>query len=90
MKLMDAFISTSRYEGQPLNIMEAMAVGLPLYCSKNLESYTEGLHGYDDMVSALVNSRKEEKHPDDLRLYNGRILDAVYKLCGEDGCENEK
>ena len=56
MKLMDAFISTSRYEGQPLNIMEAMVVGLPLYCSKNLESYTENLEGRDDMVSALINA----------------------------------
>ncbi len=83
MKLMDAFISTSRYEGQPLNIMEAMTVGLPLYCSKNLEDYTDGLCGYEDMVNALVNAQKEEKHPDNLRLYNSRILDRIYSLCGE-------
>lgn len=81
MKLMDAFISTSRYEGQPLNIMEAMAVGLPLYCSKNLEAYTEGLKGYDDMVSALVKAEKEEKHPDDLIDYNNAILNSIYDLC---------
>lgn len=83
MKLMDAFISTSRYEGQPLNIMEAMAVGLPLYCSKNLESYTEGLRGYDDIASAIANARKEEKHPNDLRQYNDKILNDIYGLCGE-------
>ena len=83
MKQMDAFISTSRYEGQPLNIMEAMVVGLPLYCSKNLESYTEGLKGYDDMASALINAKKEEKHPDGLEKYNNDILDRVYALCGE-------
>lgn len=83
MKLMDAFISTSRYEGQPLNIMEAMAVGLPLYCSKNLEAYTDGLEGYEDMVSALVSSVKEEKHPDDLAEYNNAILNSIYALCEE-------
>lgn len=80
MKLMDAFISTSRYEGQPLNIMEAMAVGLPLYCSKNLESYTEGLKGYDDIAAAIVSAEREQKHPDDLTAYNSKILDSIYKL----------
>lgn len=80
MNRMDAFISTSRYEGQPLNIMEAMVVGLPLYCSKNLESYTEGLVGRDDMVKALVEARKAEKHPNKLEAYNKRILDNIAKL----------
>lgn len=80
MSMMDAFISTSRYEGQPLNIMEAMAVGLPLYCSKNLEQYSRGLRGKEDMVSALINAQKEEKRPDDLAEYNQRILDSVISL----------
>lgn len=80
MRKMDAFISTSRYEGQPLNIMEAMAVGLPLYCSKNLESYTEGLTGYEDISAALINAQKQPKHPDDLIEYNQKILDSIYNL----------
>lgn len=80
MNRMDAFISTSRYEGQPLNIMEAMVVGLPLYCSKNLECYTEGLEGREDMAQALAEARKEEKHPDSLEEYNKRILDNIAKL----------
>ena len=83
MARMDAFLSTSRYEGQPLNIMEAMAVGLPLYCAKNLEQYTEGLVGYEDLVPALIEARKTEKHPDDLRQYNGEILDRIAHLAGE-------
>ena len=82
MKKMDAFISTSRYEGQPLNIMEAMAVGLPLYCTKNLEKYTEGLTGYEDLVAALAVAGKAEKRPDDLAAYNGRIIDAIEDLAG--------
>ena len=80
MARMDAFLSTSRYEGQPLNIMEAMAVGLPLYCSKNLEKYTEGLKGIEDLPAALAAARKTEKHPDDLAAYNGEILARIEKL----------
>ncbi len=83
MARMDAFLSTSRYEGQPLNIMEAMAVGLPLYCSKNLEKYTEGLQGIEDLVAALTAARKTEKRPDDLAAYNGEILNRIAKLAGE-------
>lgn len=80
MARMDAFISTSRYEGQPLNIMEAMAVGLPLYCTKNLEAYTEGLRGYEDIAAALARAKKEPKHPDDLKEYNRKILESIYRL----------
>jgi glycosyltransferase involved in cell wall biosynthesis len=83
MARMDAFLSTSRYEGQPLNIMEAMAVGLPLYCAKNLEQYTEGLRGYEDLVPALVSAQKTEKRPDDLAAYNGEILRRIGELAGE-------
>lgn len=80
MTHMDAFLSTSRYEGQPLNIMEAMAVGLPLYCSKNLEQYTEGLVGQEDMVQALIEAKREEKHPDNLAAYNRTILQRLEEL----------
>lgn len=80
MARMDAFLSTSRYEGQPLNIMEAMVVGLPLYCSKNLEQYTEGLVGREDLVRALAEAKREEKHPDDLEAYNRKILQTLERL----------
>lgn len=80
MNLMDAFLSTSRYEGQPLNIMEAMAVGLPLYCSKNLEKYTEGLEGIENLPEALAEARKVPKKPDDLKKYNREILESIEKL----------
>ena len=79
---MDAFLSTSRYEGQPLNIEEARVVGLPIYCSKNLEAYSEGLHGLEeeDLKAAILAARKGEKHPDDLTEYNCRILESIYDL----------
>ena len=80
MDRMDAFVSSSRYEGQPLNIMEAKVVGLPLYCTKNLESYTEGLVGYEDLAAALAGAKKQPKKPDDLIEYNQKILDSIYDL----------
>ena len=83
MNRMDAFLSTSRYEGQPLNIMEARAVGLPLYCSRNLEKYTEGLAGYDDLTAALTAAQREEKHPDSLSDYNRTILERIAALAEE-------
>ncbi|MBR3587439.1 MAG: glycosyltransferase, partial [Oscillospiraceae bacterium] len=84
MQKMDAFISTSRYEGHPLNIMDAMVIGLPLYCTKNLEQYTDGLVGREDIVTALAAAGKEEKHPDDLAAYNKKIIDSYWELAGGD------
>lgn len=83
MNLMDAYISTSRYEGQPLNTMEAIVLGLPLYCSINLEQYTEGLKGYEDLADALVRAQKEPKKPNGLEEYNSRILSRIETLCRE-------
>ena len=79
---MDAFLSTSRYEGQPLNIEEARAIGLPLYCSKNLEQYSEGLQGYeqDALLQAIIHAEKQEKKPDELEEYNREILERIYEL----------
>ena len=80
MARMDAFLSTSRYEGQPLNIMEARVLGLPLYCSRNLEKYAEGLVGYDDLLPALLAARRQAKQPDDLAAYNQAILASLLEL----------
>jgi glycosyltransferase involved in cell wall biosynthesis len=80
MKHMDAFLSTSRYEGQGMNLMEARVVGLPIYCTKNLEKYCPGIRGSEDLVAALASARKQEKHPDDLGDYNKAIQAGICRL----------
>ena len=82
MNRMDAFLSTSRYEGQPLNIEEARVIGLPLYCTENLEAYSEGLKGYpeDELIRAISTAERVEKNPDDLKEYNQRILRSIEHL----------
>lgn len=80
MNLMDAFISTSRYEGQPLNIKEAEVIGLPIYCTKNLELYSDGLIGKEDIVSAIISAKKYIKSPDNLEEYNKRIINSYKSL----------
>ena len=82
MNRMDAFLSTSRYEGQPLNIEEAKAIGLPVYCTKNLEQYTEGVYGLEEkeLEQAILTAEKQPKQPDDLEEYNRRILEGIYSL----------
>lgn len=92
MNKMDAFLSTSRYEGQPLNVMEAKALGLPQYCTKNLEIYSEGLVGYEDIVDALIHAKREEKKRDDLVEYNAEIIRRIKLLAEEpvdDGAEKK-
>ena len=85
MDRMDAFLSTSRYEGQPLNIEEAKAIGLPVYCTKNLEQYTEAVHGLEEaeLRQAILTAEKQPKHPDDLEEYNRKILESIYALAEE-------
>lgn len=82
MARMDAFISTSRYEGQGMNIAEAMVIGLPVYCPKRLERYMGGFTGYEEeeLLKAVAAARKEEKHPADLSRYNSRILTSIEEL----------
>lgn len=80
MQQMDAFLSTSRYEGQGMNIMEAMVIGLPVYCTKNLEKYIDGLHGYEDIETAILTAEKTEKQPDTLVEYNREIQNNIVNL----------
>lgn len=77
----DAFISTSRYEGQGMNIMEAKALGLQIIIPTHLEKYVDCIQGTDDIVNALVDIEKKEKKFNNLSEYNNKILENISSLC---------
>ena len=83
MQQMDALVSTSRYEGQGMNFMEARALGLPQICPRHLEQYCEGLHGVDDVVQAMYETGHSGKVRDDLREYNESINNKIKALAEE-------
>lgn len=83
LEKMDALVSTSRYEGQGMNFMEARALGLPQICPHHLEQYCEGLVGVDDIAEAMARTVRREKHRDDLREYNEAIRERVQRLAEE-------
>ena len=81
MNKCDAFISTSRYEGQGINILEAKALGLQIIIPKHLEKYVEGICGSDNIVDNLVKLEKKPKIADNLEEYNKKSLAMFNNLC---------
>ena len=80
MKKMDAFVLTSRYEGQGMVLWEAHALGLKLIFSKHLEIYNEGLIGTENIVNELINSKKNVKKINKLEKYNSNIINKICNL----------
>ncbi len=80
LKKMDAFVLTSRYEGQGMVLWEAKAVGLPLYAAANLGKYNPGIECCDDIAAALTGAQKTEKKPDPLTQYNLSIDESLYRI----------
>ena len=83
MSHMDGLALTSRYEGQGMVIMEAKALGLDLYVSRNLEGCNQGIRCSDDIAAELLIADKKVKVRDDLEAYNRNItrqLDRIFGL----------
>ena len=78
MSISDLAISTSRREGLPVNVMEAMATGLPLVvtdCRGNRDLVRDGenglIIGFDD-VEGCANAIKKLYHSNELRQEQAR------------------
>ena len=82
----DIAVSSSRREGLPVNVMEAMAVGLPLVvtnCRGNRDLVRDGENGYVveiDDVSGFVNAIERLYRSKELRRrFSGGNIDFVRK-----------
>lgn len=80
MKDMDAFVLTSRYEGQGMVILEAKCLGLEIFITKNLEKYNEDIEGYEDIVKPIINAKRKDKKIDKLEKYNSNISKKIELL----------
>ncbi|MBZ4646711.1 MAG: glycosyl transferase [Clostridia bacterium] len=78
MVIADVAVSSSRQEGLPVNVMEAMATGLPLVvtnCRGNRDLVRNGENGYVvgiDDVNGFANAIEELYLSEELREYFGR------------------
>ena len=82
MSHMDGLALTSRYEGQGMVIMEAKALGLDLYVSRNLEGCNQGIRCSDDIAAELLTADKKVKVRDDLSAYNRNITRQLARIFG--------
>lgn len=84
MKQMDAFILTSRYEGQAITTLEAKALGLQIFIPTRLEKYNENIKGYKNLVKEIKSARRYNKTFNYLTEYNEKALNSFYQLLEEE------
>lgn len=81
MKEMDAFILTSRYEGQGMVFLEAAYLGLKVIIPDNLSKYVGVLDSTSDVIGALKSLKKNtHKKNYDLNSYNETIKNRINNL----------
>ncbi len=78
---MDAFILLSRYEGQGMVFLEALALGLDVIMPKHLEKYVDNeISGSEDIKSSILNLKKHKHKFNGLEKYNSNIKKKINNL----------
>lgn len=81
INMMDAFVLTSRYEGQGMVFLEASSIGISVIMPKHLEKYVDGeIKGEEDIVNAILSVKKSSHKTKDLKKYNQIIIKKFENL----------
>jgi glycosyltransferase involved in cell wall biosynthesis len=81
MNKCDAFVLTSRYEGQGMAILEGKALGLDIVIPRHLEKYLDDIEGFDSVKDGILALKKNKKKTfDDLKSYNDNIIKMINNL----------
>jgi|GEM_PF-424161 len=77
----DAFVITSRFEGQGMAILEAKVLGLPIIMPKHLMRTVEDVEPVNDVARAMADLKPTIHKIDKLIAYNRNAIDEFYGVC---------